>query len=198
MNDILEIMKVKRPLSTPIHPLLYSRWSPRSMTGQAISQDDLTALFEAARMAPSSYNAQPWRLIYVTREAASWNDYINLLVDFNKQWCKNAASLILIVSKKTFDHNGKPSQTHSFDAGAAWMSIALEGVHRGLVVHAMQGFNYDKARVIANVSEEFQVEAMIAVGHKGTKESLPPSMQEQETPNARKPLSDIIFKEHME
>lgn len=197
MDDIIEIMKAQRPLSTTIHPLLYSRWSPRSMSGQPISKDDLTALFEAARMAPSSYNAQPWRLIYVTKDDASWNDYISLLVDFNKQWCKNAAALILIVSKKTFDHNGKPSQTHSFDAGAAWMSIALEGVHLGLVVHAMQGFNYDKARVIANVSEEFQVEAMIAVGHKGTKESLPLPMQELEKPNGRKPLSDIVFKERL-
>ena len=197
MDEILEIMKINRPLSTPIHPLLYSRWSPRSMTGEPISKENLTALFEAARMAPSSYNAQPWRLIYVTREDERWNDYISLLVDFNKQWCKNAAALILIVSKKTFDHNGKPSQTHSFDAGAAWMSMALEGVHRGLVVHAMQGFNYEKARSVAKVSEEYQVEAMIAVGQKGSKELLPSSMQEQETPNGRKPLSEIVFKEHL-
>ena len=45
----------------PIESLLYRRWSPRAMSGEELSNDELMTLFEAARWAPSSYNAQHWR-----------------------------------------------------------------------------------------------------------------------------------------
>ena len=38
--------------------------------------------------------------------------------DFNKSWTKNAAVLLVIISRKNFEHHEKPSITHQFDAGA--------------------------------------------------------------------------------
>jgi hypothetical protein len=43
------------------------------------------------------------------------------------------------------------------------------------------------------VSDEHQVEAMIAVGRPGNKEVLPPDLQEREFPSARRKLEEIIF-----
>jgi hypothetical protein len=48
----------------PIEPLLLARWSPRAMSGEEISQEELMRLFEAVRWAPSSFNAQQWRALY--------------------------------------------------------------------------------------------------------------------------------------
>jgi nitroreductase len=121
-----------------------------------------------------------------------WETFFNLLAEGNQIWAKNAAVLIVVVSKKTFD-NGKPSITHSFDAGAAWMSLALMGSQKGLVIHGMQGFDYDKARQELGVPDDFTVEAMIAVGKKGRKEDLPPYLQEREFPSSRKSVSEIAF-----
>ena len=56
-------------------------------------------------------------------------------------WARNAAALLLFVSKTTFDFNGQPSITHSFDTGAAWENLALQGWLKGYVVHGMQGFD---------------------------------------------------------
>lgn len=48
-----------------INSLILNRWSPRAMSeGKELSNEDLMSLFEAARWAPSSSNAQPWRFIY--------------------------------------------------------------------------------------------------------------------------------------
>lgn len=193
MTDQSELEKA-RPLSAPVDPLIYHRWSPRSMTGESLEEEDIKALFEAARIAPSSYNAQPWRFIYTTNKDPEWNDFLDLLIDFNKSWAKNAGMLIIIASRKRFEHNEKPSQTHSFDTGAAWMSLALEGSHRGLVVHGMQGFDYEKAAQVANLPADFQVEAMAAVGKKAPKEKLSEELQEKEKPSGRRPLSEILFK----
>jgi hypothetical protein len=101
--------------------------------------------------------------------------------------------LIVILSKKTFDYNNKPAITHSFDAGAAWENLALQGSINGLVIHGMQGFDYDKARKVLNVPLEYDVEAMAAIGKPGRKENLPKELQEKEVPSGRKNISEIAF-----
>ena len=116
------------------------------------------------------------------------------MVEFNQTWAVNASALILLISHTVFEHNQKPSVTHSFDVGAAWENFSLEGSARGLVVHGMQGFNYDKARSICKVPDVWQIEAMIAVGKPGEKESLPSDAQKKESPSSRKPVSELIMK----
>lgn len=187
------IIKQYRKPAFSINQIFLNRWSPRAMSGEEIAKDELMRLFEAARWAPSSYNNQPWRFLYAMRNTGHWQTFFDLLVEANQMWAKNAAALIVVISKKTFDYNGKPSITHTFDAGAAWQNIALQGSIMGLVVHGMQGFNYDRAKETLNISDEFQVEAMVTVGKPGGKEDLPANLQERELPSNRKPLSDIVF-----
>jgi len=100
---------------------------------------------------------------------------------------------VVVVSKKTFDHNGNPSPTHSYDAGAAWENLAMEATARGLVAHGMQGFDYEKARTGLGIPDDYQVEAMIAIGKHGRKEDLPAEIAKNEAPSGRKPLKDIIM-----
>jgi nitroreductase len=150
------------------------------------------SLFEAARWAPSSYNNQPWRFLYAKRGTPDWPLFLNLLVPFNQTWAGDASVLVVVISTTQFDHNKKPSITHSFDAGAAWASLALQAWLKGYAAHGMQGFDYDKARADLAVPAEFAVEAMIAIGKQGPKEKLPADMQPNETPNSRRPLSETI------
>jgi nitroreductase len=183
----------RRKADYPIDELFLDRWSPRAMSGEEISQEELFTLFEAARWAPSSFNNQPWRILYARRGTPQWPLFFDLLVDFNKSWAKEAAVLVLFVSKKTFEHNGEPAATHSFDTGAAWENLCLQAILKGLVVHGMEGFDYEKARVTLKVPDGFQVEAMAAIGKPGNKESLPEKLQEREAPNDRRKLTETAF-----
>lgn len=172
---------------------ILQRWSPRAMSGEEISEEELMSLFEAARWAPSSYNNQPWRFLYARRNTEYWDTFFQLMGTGNQSWAKNAAVLIVIVSQNTFDHNGEPSKTHSFDTGAAWENLALQGTWKGLVVHGMRGFDYEKAREVLQVPEGYTVEAMVAVGKPGQKEELPERFQEREKPSTRKLLAELVF-----
>ncbi len=176
-----------------INPLILNRWSPRSMMAEELDDDIISSLFEAARWAPSSYNNQPWRFIYAKRNTKYWNNLFNLLAEPNKVWAKNAALLVVVISSKNFEYNGKFSITHQYDAGAAWENLALEATSRGLVTHGMQGFDYKKAREDLKIPDDFDVMAMIAIGKRGSKENLPSNLQEKENPNDRKPLNEIIM-----
>jgi nitroreductase len=176
-----------------INPLILHRWSPRSMTGEELDEETIMSLFEAARWAPSSYNNQPWRFIYAKRNTLQWDKLFNLLAEPNKVWTKNAAVLVVVIARKNFEHNEKYSITHQFDAGAAWENLALEASSRGLAVHAMQGFDYERARTDLLIPDNFDVMAMIAIGRRGPKNNLPPQLQEREQPNDRKPLTEIVM-----
>jgi nitroreductase len=181
-----------RKAAHPIDNLFLDRWSPRAMTGEPIAQEDLMSLFEAARWAPSSYNNQPWRMLYARKDTEQWPLFFDLLVEFNQSWAKNAGALVLFISKTTFDKNGEPSVTHSFDTGSAWENLALQGWLKGLVVHGMQGFDYARARSELNIPEAYKVEAMIAIGKPTDSDSLPPELREREGPSDRRPLDQTI------
>lgn len=82
------------------------RYSPRAFDSREIEQEKISALFEAARWAPSSYNGQAWRFIYATKENQElWNKLFDALVEFNQTWVKNAPMLIMAVARKTYEHN---------------------------------------------------------------------------------------------
>lgn len=181
-----------RKADHPLDDLFLDRWSPRAMSGDEIGESELMVLFEAARWAPSSYNNQPLRILYARRQSEHWPLFFDLLAETNKIWARNAAALLLFISKTTFDHNGKPSITHSFDAGAAWENLALQGFLRGYVVHGMQGFDYDRAKTVLAIPDGFRVEAMAAVGKPGARELLPEELQKRESPNNRRELAGTI------
>jgi nitroreductase len=155
-----------RPLEHGVDRLFVDRWSPRAMTGESISQEELLTLFEAARWAPSSGNQQPWRMLYAHRDTPAWSPFYEVLNPGNKTWCLNAAVLVVFISK-TVNSEGRPIGTHSYDTGAAWENFALQGWKRGLVVHGMAGFNHDRARELLQIPAAFAVEAMAAVGRPG-------------------------------
>ncbi len=181
-------IKKYRHSDHPINPLLLDRWSPRSMTGEELTDSEIFSLFEAARWAPSSYNEQPWRFLYAKKNSQEWPLFFDLMIDFNKGWTKNAGLLGLVISHRFFERNHKNAHTHSFDTGAAWMSLALEGSSRGLVVHGMEGFDYEKARSVLEIPEDYQIEAMFAVGKKAPLAALPADLQEREKPSERKSI----------
>ena len=161
------------------------------MSGEPMADADLRVLFEAARWAPSAGNAQPWRLLYARRDTPHWPLFFDLLTERNRLWCRNAAALVLFVSKTTNDH-GRPLVTHSYDTGAAWENFALQGTLSGFVVHGMQGFDYGRARDTLRVPDGYHLEAMAAVGRPGQLSDLEETFRARETPSLRKPLGELV------
>lgn len=179
-----------------IHPMFLERWSPRAMTGEAIAESTLSAFFEAARWAPSASNIQPWRFLYGRAGTPAFQAIFDGLVPFNQGWAAKASALVVVLSKKTSVPPGKteanPNPWHSFDAGAAWMSLALQVHHAGWSAHGMGGFDAAKLRERLNVPADVAIEAVVAIGKRGDKASLPDALQAREMPSERLPLSQVV------
>ncbi len=187
MKNILDLAKNKRENTRKIEEDVIYRWSPRSMSGEPIPESALLDLFDAARYSPSAFNAQPQRYYYSERGTESFKTILSFLSPFNQVWCANASFLIILVSKKTFEHNGKFDRTHSFDTGASWEAFAVEGIRRNLVVHGMSGFDYSKAEAFLKLGDDYNVECMIAVG-------IPTEAATKEEITMRKPIKEIAIK----
>jgi nitroreductase len=187
-------VQTERKVNYGIAPLLIHRWSPRSMTGEPLLDEELFPLFEAARWAPSSFNSQLWRFVIARRQnRQEFERFWSLLTPGNQVWSKNAAVLVVVASRTLFEHNNKPSVTHSFDAGAAWENLALEATRRELVAHAMEGFDYERAKTELSIPNDFDVNAMIAIGRRAPLENLPDKYHGMERPSPRRPLHEIVF-----
>lgn len=175
-----------------IESIFVKRWSPRSMSGEPITDEEMLSLFEAARWAPSTFNEQEWRFLYARRDTPQWPLFFELLVDRNQAWCKRAALLSLVIAHKVFARTGQPNPVHVFDSGAAFENLCLQGATMGLVVHGMAGFDFEKARTTLAVPDDYAVSAMLAVGRPGNPDDLPPELREREKPSPRKPVREII------
>lgn len=181
-----------RKADYPIETLFLKRWSPRAMSGEPVTEQEIMSLFEAARWAPSTYNEQEWRFLYGRRDTPYWQNFFDLLMDANKAWCKNAALLCVVIARKTFTRNGKANPVHVYDAGSAWENLALQATAMGLVSHGMAGFDFDKARTTLKVPDEFAVCAMFAVGRHGNPDDLPQEIREREEISDRRPIQQSI------
>jgi nitroreductase len=180
-----------------IDPLLLDRWSPRSFTADEISADTLLTLFEAAHWAPSAYNSQPWRFLYARRGDAHFQSFLDLLIPFNQGWADKAAALVFVVSKRSFAPPGaseaKPSYSHSFDAGAAWALLALQAAKLGWAAHGMTGFDHAAAPAALGLSDDYRVEAAVAIGKQGPAAQLPEQLAAREKPSGRAAVEGLVF-----
>ncbi len=179
----------------PVEPLFSDRWSPRSFTGEPIPDDVLLTALEAARWAPSAMNAQPWRFLVARQGEPSWQTFLDVLLPRNRLWARQASALIVVLSRRQVEYQDKlvPNSSHSFDAGAAWASFALQALLLGWHTHGIGGFDHDAARASLDIPESFAVDAMIAIGKRGDLHDLPADFQAREVPSERRPLRESVF-----
>jgi len=174
-----------------IDSMFIDRWSPRAFEPIPLTQTQIDSLFEAARWAPSCFNEQPWLFLYAAGETDRAR-FMPALVEKNQAWVKNASLLIYLLCRRNFSHNDQVNRHAPFDAGAAWMSLALQARKLGLYAHAMAGFNREKAYEILKVhAKEYDIMAAIAVGYRAEPGSLPELVAAAEKPSDRKTREEV-------
>ena len=191
------MLEKKAATSIPIHDLLASRWSPRAYAaGRTVSREQLAALLEAGRWAPSCNGDEPWRYLVWDKscDAQGWQQAFDCLSEGNRKWVKNVPLLLLSCAGSVFGHNGKPNRWTQHDTGMASLSIALQAVALGLIAHQMGGFDADKARAAFGIPAEYTPMSMIAIGYQAAPDVLDEeTMKKEVAQRARKPLAERFF-----
>ncbi|MGC8864532.1 MAG: nitroreductase family protein [Bacteroidales bacterium] len=178
-----------------IPEIILNRWSPRAFSTDPIPAGHLRGLLEAARLAPSSMNEQPWLFFVGHRADTAWQKMFDTLVEFNKLWAHRAPVLIMAAGRKTYTvKNIGFNDAWAYDTGQAVAYLSLTAMHLGIYTHQMGGFDKVQAAQLFKLPEDVEPLTIIALGYKTDASVLPPQLAELEKgPKPRRVPETFIF-----
>lgn len=183
--------------AVPVLSVITERYSGVSFDpARPVAREQLLALAEAARWAPSCFGDQPWRYVICSKadNPTAWNTALDCLLEKNQAWCKAAPVLVIACCDTVLSKTGQPNAFGPYDTGAASVSMCLQAAALGLMTHQMAGFVADKARELFRIPERFVPLAMMAVGYQLPEAQLPEEFKARElAPRMRNPLDQHFF-----
>ncbi|MGW5719727.1 nitroreductase family protein [Amycolatopsis sp. NPDC003865] len=180
--------------SVPIASLMAERWSPRALDpAAAVTPEQVRALLEAARWAPSFGNTQPARYLVGVRGTPSFDAILATLNSGNRAWA-HRASLLLIGVMVTTNEKGEVPYAE-YGLGLASENLVLQAVELGLVAHQMAGFSPDAVRAAFSLPEDAVPKVAIAVGSPGAPDVLEEDwrIEREKAERVRLPLVEFAF-----
>ncbi|MHB8094022.1 MAG: nitroreductase family protein [Candidatus Aminicenantales bacterium] len=176
---------------TPLDKLIRSRRSIRRYLPDPVDREKIRLCLEAARMAPSAENSQPWRFLIVDdpalkeRLAAEAFTGIYSMTNFAAQ----APALVVVLASPRLltlaagrGIQGVPF--HFIDLGIAGEHFILKAEEMGLATCWIGWFNVRRTRRLLKIPRRFRIAALLALGYAA---SRPPSETK------RKPLAEIAW-----
>lgn len=160
--------------------LVKERHSTRKFTGEPVSRKQLEAVLEAARLAPSACNLQPWRFIAVTHEGETMD---GVRAAYRKDGFKTVPATIVAVGLHDVAwHRQDDGKDHTdIDVSIAVEHICLAAAALGLSTCWVCSFDVAKVREALHLSASEEPVALIPIGYP----------DDTVTEKKRKPLSDI-------
>lgn len=144
--------------------LLNTRRSLRTLGSMNVSDELVATLAHAAQRAPSCYNNQPWRFVFVYKQAAL--DELKSVLANGNAWAKKAPLIIAVYATKKDDCIVKEREYYLFDTGMAVMNMLLKAEELGLVMHPVAGFSQQKAKEILSIPNDATLITLIIAGKK--------------------------------
>lgn len=165
----------------------------RSLRPANISDELIQELFEAAQLAPSCFNNQPTRFVFIRNPDVLLK--MRQALSAGNEWAYAASLIIAVLSRPEDDCVIHDRVYHLFDDGLAVGFLILRATELGLVAHPIAGFSPRKTRDILGIPPEYQVITLIIVGEKA-KEISPVLSEKQrawekERPQ-RKPFAEVV------
>jgi nitroreductase len=180
--------------SIPIAALMTERWSPRAFDASSVvTSEQVRALLEAARWAPSFGNTQPARYLVGVRGTPAFDAILATLNSGNRAWAHRASLLLVGVMVTTNEKGAVPYAEYGL--GLASENLVLQAVELGLVAHQMAGFSADAVRAAFSLPSDAVPKVAIAVGSPGHPDVLEEDwrIEREKAERERLPLEEFAF-----
>ncbi len=144
---------------------ILTRRAYRSLAPAEIKEELVRDLAECASLAPSCFNKQPWRFVFVfdpkrlqeMRESMSPGN----------EWTHQASLIVAVCTKKELDCVMKDGREYAlFDTGLATAFLILRATELGLVAHPIAGYDPAKVKALLSIPEDLTVIALVNLGRK--------------------------------
>jgi len=174
--------------------VIRKRWSPAIYSPQSVEPEKLLSVLEAARWAPSSFNAQPWSFLVAHKEEPEeFARMLSCLVPGNVAWAQHVPVLMISVARLHFEHNGAVNRHAFHDTGIATGFLMLQAASLGILAHGMAGFDAAKARELYAIPAPHEAVAAIGLGYPGDEQGASEELRKRNQRRPRRKLEEFVF-----
>lgn len=144
--------------------IIEKRRSYRALQKVNIDIENIKELAISASLAPSCYNNQPWKYVFILDE----NKLKQLYDAYSKgnEWCQSASAVIAVISKKEDDCIIGSRIYYQFDTGMATAFLILRATELGYIAHPIAGFDPLIVANIIQLPEGYEIITLIILGKK--------------------------------
>ena len=172
-----------------------TRRAYRSLEAVTITDELIEDLAGSVQLAPSCFNYQPWKFVFVYDEEMLVK--MREALSKGNEWVYAASLIIAVFGKREDDCNTQGREYYLFDIGQASAFLQLRATELGLVAHPIAGFSESKVKEILGIPDEYKVITLINVGKKSDK--ISPVLSEKQIKweknrPERKRLEEFVFK----
>ena len=166
----------------------------RSLKPFKITKEIVRDMARSVQLAPSCFNNQPWRMVFVYGKGPL--ESMRPALSVGNEWAYAASLIVAVFSKKEDDCIIRDRVYHQFDCGLGIGFLVLRATELGLVAHPIAGFSPKKTKEILHIPEEYDVITLVIVGK--LSEKLSPVLSEKQISWEKKrpkriPLDKMAF-----
>jgi nitroreductase len=173
-----------------VFEVVQERRSIRAYQDKPVPREKLEKILEAARLAPSARNTQPWHFIVVT-------DGVKRKVLSKGRFAKFVAEAPVVVIA-CGDKKASPDW-YAIDVALAMENMILTAISEGLSTCCVGSFDEKEVKATVNIPENFEALVLLTVGY--SREKLDLSSKVLHLMRSRKTLSEVaseeIFGKHL-
>ena len=164
--------------------LIISRQSVRHFKDEIPDRETLTLVLNAARVAPSAVNFQPWQFIVVTES----EKLKQLHACYHREWFQSAPACIVVIGNhnEAWHRQEDKKDYTDIDVSIAIDHLTLQAAEIGLGTCWVCNFSIEKVVSLFNLPTYLEPIALIPIGFPIDAEDLKPKEKE------RKPLDEIV------
>ncbi|MCK4366484.1 MAG: nitroreductase family protein [Thermoplasmata archaeon] len=178
--DVADAIRTRRALRVP--------------SDRPIDKEATHSLIEAARLAPSCFNNQPWCFVFVQGEPALSS--VKDALPSGNNWATRSPLIIAVAARRDDDCKLSDGRDYFlFDCGLSVSQLILRAVELGLIAHPIAGYEPEAVKEALGIPRDHVVISLIVCGHHGDDDSLLSEKQKEIEPERpeRDPIDEDFF-----
>ena len=161
------------------------------LSGREVELEKINKVLDAARMAPSARNMQPWRFV-VVRGKRSVESLVDAALGEGNAVAKEAAALIVVCARPRDSVIHERKEYYLFDTGLAVENMLLAATDLGLVTHPMAGVNESELKRLLNIPRDVRVVLVTPLAYP-REASFDAAARERLQERTRRTLEEVVY-----
>lgn len=190
-EEVLRTLEALAQADQAINGLIAARRAKRALRPDPLPPAAIERLVEAAHLAPSCFNNQPWRFVVAQGEKLA---AVKNALPGGNYWALKSPAILAVASHPDLDCRLSDNRDYFlFDCGLAVGFLMVQATQMGLVAHPIAGYDPIAVKEALGIPKDYVLITLVVLGWPGDPAELSDKHREIELgPRVRKPLAAVL------